>query len=222
MEGSGAAGRWSDKEHAKFLEAYNLYGRNWKLVQKHIGTRNAAQARSHAQKYFAKLERAKNLKSPQTQATTSLDSPIIEPSTKQRKKKEFSVASKKSEKTCNKRKLMYNENLYTKPVKKQALDNVEVTEHHETNGNSVEENKSQGLNLALEPSAFSGTPNILNGQFGSECYAYAPCEQELDYEDLLIGHFPTLESGGVLFSRDEDWNSNDYEYQWMSQPSVFE
>jgi len=50
-------GRWSEEEHQKFMEAYSKYGKNWKLVQAHIGTRTCAQARSHAQKFFVKLKK---------------------------------------------------------------------------------------------------------------------------------------------------------------------
>ena len=50
-------GRWTLIEHERFLEAYKLYGKNWKLVEKYVGTRSATQARSHAQKYFYKLEK---------------------------------------------------------------------------------------------------------------------------------------------------------------------
>lgn len=53
-------GRWAEEEHQKFLEAMKLYGKNWRLIQHYVGTRNAAQARSHAQKYFAKLQKTKS------------------------------------------------------------------------------------------------------------------------------------------------------------------
>jgi len=50
-------GRWSAHEHTMFLEALNLHGREWKKVADYIQTRSSAQIRSHAQKYFAKLEK---------------------------------------------------------------------------------------------------------------------------------------------------------------------
>ena len=55
-------GRWSYKEHLKFIEAIAEYGKNWKEVQKYIGSRSSAQARSHAQKFFLKLKMIKNSK----------------------------------------------------------------------------------------------------------------------------------------------------------------
>ena len=33
------------------------FGKNWKKVEEHIGTRSGAQIRSHAQKFFKRLER---------------------------------------------------------------------------------------------------------------------------------------------------------------------
>ena len=50
-------GRWSKIEHCRFLEALKLYGKNWKKVQQHVQTRTSTQARSHAQKFFVKLDR---------------------------------------------------------------------------------------------------------------------------------------------------------------------
>lgn len=53
-------GRWSTEEHTKFIEGLVEFGKNWKDVQKYIGTRTTAQARSHAQKFFLKLKMIKN------------------------------------------------------------------------------------------------------------------------------------------------------------------
>jgi SHAQKYF class myb-like DNA-binding protein len=47
---SSKQGRWTKEEHYKFLEAIQIYGRDWKKVQYYVGTRTSTQARSHAQK----------------------------------------------------------------------------------------------------------------------------------------------------------------------------
>uniref|UniRef100_A0A1J3EAV4 Protein LHY n=1 Tax=Noccaea caerulescens TaxID=107243 RepID=A0A1J3EAV4_NOCCA len=49
--------RWTDDEHDRFLEALRLYGRAWQRIEEHIGTKTAVQIRSHAQKFFTKLEK---------------------------------------------------------------------------------------------------------------------------------------------------------------------
>ncbi|KAL9245453.1 hypothetical protein vseg_019106 [Gypsophila vaccaria] len=49
--------RWSEAEHDRFLEALKLYGRAWQRIEEHIGTKTAVQIRSHAQKFFSKLEK---------------------------------------------------------------------------------------------------------------------------------------------------------------------
>ena len=43
-------GRWTSEEHRLFLEAIEIYGRDWKKVETYVGTRTSTQARSHAQK----------------------------------------------------------------------------------------------------------------------------------------------------------------------------
>ena len=48
-------GRWTEEEHMRFLEALRIYGKDWDLIEAHIGTRDAAHSRSHAQKFFTKL-----------------------------------------------------------------------------------------------------------------------------------------------------------------------
>jgi SHAQKYF class myb-like DNA-binding protein len=50
-------GRWTKDEHFRFLEALKYFGKEWKKVQEHVGTRTSTQARSHAQKFFNKLEK---------------------------------------------------------------------------------------------------------------------------------------------------------------------
>lgn len=49
--------KWTDKEHQKFVDALKLYGRGWRQIEEHIGTKTAVQIRSHAQKFFSKVVR---------------------------------------------------------------------------------------------------------------------------------------------------------------------
>jgi len=50
-------GRWSEKEHNLYLEGIKLYGKNWRMIEQHIGTRNSTQIRSHDQKYMIKANK---------------------------------------------------------------------------------------------------------------------------------------------------------------------
>lgn len=52
-----SAGRWTRDEHQAFLAGLKEFGREWKKVATRIPTRTSAQIRSHAQKYFSKIER---------------------------------------------------------------------------------------------------------------------------------------------------------------------
>ena len=50
------AGRWTDDEKRLFVEAYEMFGKDWKKIKAHVGTRTGMQIRSHAQKFFKKFE----------------------------------------------------------------------------------------------------------------------------------------------------------------------
>jgi SHAQKYF class myb-like DNA-binding protein len=50
-------GRWTETEHVVFLEGLHLHGKQWKTIATMIGTRSVVQVRTHAQKYFQKLDR---------------------------------------------------------------------------------------------------------------------------------------------------------------------
>lgn len=49
---------WSPEEHRRFVEGVRLYKRDWKAIEKHVGTKSVIQIRSHAQKYFMKLQKS--------------------------------------------------------------------------------------------------------------------------------------------------------------------
>ena len=50
-------GRWTPDEHFRFIEALKIHGKEWRKVQQHVYSRTSTQARSHAQKFFVKLEK---------------------------------------------------------------------------------------------------------------------------------------------------------------------
>ncbi|CAD8117643.1 unnamed protein product [Paramecium sonneborni] len=59
-EGEAVQGRWIKEEHQRFVEALSIHGKNWKKVEEYVGTRSGAQIRSHAQKFFNRLEKEFN------------------------------------------------------------------------------------------------------------------------------------------------------------------
>ena len=50
-------GRWKQEEHFRFIKGCLLFGNNWKKIKNYVKTRSSAQIRSHAQKYFIKLNK---------------------------------------------------------------------------------------------------------------------------------------------------------------------
>lgn len=56
--GQEHTGRWTREEHAAFLSALKTHGKEWKKVAAKVKTRTVVQTRTHAQKYFQKLQKA--------------------------------------------------------------------------------------------------------------------------------------------------------------------
>ena len=54
-ENGNNSGRWTEKEHNKFLNLYKKYRKNWKKISLNLKTRSTTQIRSHAQKYLKKI-----------------------------------------------------------------------------------------------------------------------------------------------------------------------
>ena len=54
------SGRWTKEEHHKFVKAICQYGNEWKKVQEFIPSRSSTQARSHAQKFFIRMQNKLN------------------------------------------------------------------------------------------------------------------------------------------------------------------
>ncbi len=51
-------GRWTKLEHSLFLTALHKYGKEWKKVAAMVRTRTVVQTRTHAQKYFQKVQKS--------------------------------------------------------------------------------------------------------------------------------------------------------------------
>ncbi|BBG97729.1 Homeodomain-like superfamily protein, partial [Prunus dulcis] len=74
--------RWTEEEHNRFLDALKLYGRAWQRIEEHIGTKTAVQIRSHAQKFFSKLEKEAHNKGVPAGQSIDIDIPPPRPKRK--------------------------------------------------------------------------------------------------------------------------------------------
>jgi len=54
-------GRWTIEEKQRFINGLRYYGKDWKKVEKYIGTRCGAQVRSHAQKFFINVKKNQDI-----------------------------------------------------------------------------------------------------------------------------------------------------------------
>lgn len=157
-------GRWEKDERARFIEALEKYDKDWKKIQDYVGTRSIVQIRSHAQKYFSKLERdiAKKERSKlEAQIVAapkyrSVSEPIMLP-IKKIKLKQYSPGVTQIEFKPKKR---------TQPLKEELFSDIDkqVLKKTTTECNTVElDNKSPDIDweLASEQSPLNNLYNQL-------------------------------------------------------------
>lgn len=70
---SKSAGRWTAEEHALFLQGLDKYNKQWKMIAELVRTRTVVQIRTHAQKYFQKLNKNKAKANQLDEFTASTD-----------------------------------------------------------------------------------------------------------------------------------------------------
>lgn len=58
-KGGENTGRWTAEEHRLFLQGLEQHGKGWKKIASLIKSRTVVQIRTHAQKYFQKLAKAR-------------------------------------------------------------------------------------------------------------------------------------------------------------------
>ena len=49
------AGRWTEDEHERFINALRKYGKDWGMIQREVKTRKITNIRAHGQKFLLKL-----------------------------------------------------------------------------------------------------------------------------------------------------------------------
>ncbi len=83
-QGGSKRGRWTKAEHELFLQALNRYGHDWTKIQAFVGTRTSTQARSHAQKYFARKNKTAGMTRTSKEEQTHSTGPFVSPVCKAR------------------------------------------------------------------------------------------------------------------------------------------
>jgi SHAQKYF class myb-like DNA-binding protein len=64
-------GRWTREEHLLFIKGLEMFGKGWKKIAGLIQTRTVVQIRTHAQKYFLKLTKARQQNSTSEPSATT-------------------------------------------------------------------------------------------------------------------------------------------------------
>lgn len=77
--GQEHTGRWTKEEHDDFLVGLKIHGKEWKKVAARVKTRTVVQTRTHAQKYFQKLQKVMEVRTCIVFASWLLDAAMAFP-----------------------------------------------------------------------------------------------------------------------------------------------
>ncbi|KAJ0846471.1 putative transcription factor MYB-HB-like family [Helianthus annuus] len=140
--------RWTEDEHNSFLEALKLYGRAWQRIEEHIGTKTAVQIRSHAQKFFTKLEKEAGAKGVPIGQALDLEIPPPRPKRKPNYPYPRNTHTREPEKPPTSVSSLQVPNLETKPLPEKT-SYTENPENEKTvpneNFNTVETGEQDGV-----------------------------------------------------------------------------
>lgn len=227
-----AVGHWSIEEHERFLEALQLYGKNWKLIQQHIGTRSATQTRSHAQKYFNRLKQTKKETLVKVRAASRADAVGHNQVNKIKTKSSIGKDKTKEKRKVKKNKrLSSNESNYTIEPKKKyysdELDKILMINLENVDIDKFYEEKKQHLLEQLNPFE-QDVPNsvqsssLINVDCGSDSHAYTPWDSELDLDNFKVhpkNNFLLGESKQTSYLDEEDRFPDNYQETWSIHKS---
>jgi SHAQKYF class myb-like DNA-binding protein len=115
--GKEHTGRWTRAEHQAFLVALQQYGKEWKKVAAHVKTRTVVQTRTHAQKYFQKLQKGLTYDQSQSRMEAAIEAQKMLP-----------IAAQKRSSSAKKKTSAQNSLLVTEAMSSNLKQETEATQ----------------------------------------------------------------------------------------------
>ncbi|KAJ8753404.1 hypothetical protein K2173_019803 [Erythroxylum novogranatense] len=162
--------RWTEEEHKKFLDALKLYGRAWRRIEEHVGTKTAVQIRSHAQKFFSKVVRESS--GNETSSVEPIEIPPPRP-----KRKPMHPYPRKVMQPLNKIPLALE-----KPLRSSSLD-LFVSEQENQSPTSVLSVVVPNAIGSVDSNSPSGSSSPVSSTSGASAADFTPSEPSLSAED---------------------------------------